>query len=284
MLERFKSDSGLMGPSHAMSAIAMTLLLTLFASEFMFKTLLGTNDFVVYITVIIIVVGASLMPDLDASTSTSINVLGIIGSNLSTVMRAFSKIIQSTIRSKSDKPSPDPHRGFWHTILAAFIAGGLVLLLTSFSIPLFEVMGVKFDSSMLFVIFIIYISIKLLTASLIKSVVKKYKGNFLANTIINLISLLIAVILTTSGPEGLDFKWVAVAVTLGWLCHLVGDMMTVAGVPILAPFIKFKGKRWWMFRFPFGIKAGGWIEMSILNPLFLIVAIVSAVFVIPMLS
>ena len=283
MKERISSDSGLMGPSHALSAIAIILLLTAFFGEFMFNSVLGSSDALLFFTVIIIAVGASLMPDLDASKSTSISVLGFIGVNLSKAMRAFSKIVQSTIRTKYDKDQ-DPHRGFWHTILAAFLAGFLVFSLTSIKVEIFEFMGKPVNFSMLVVIFIIFISIKLLTAALLKDIKKKQKKSMLINIIVNILSLVLAIGLTITSPSGQDFRWVAAAITLGWLCHLVGDMMTVAGVPILAPFIKVKGKRWFNFRFPFGIKAGGWVEYSILNPIFLIIAIVCGIMVVPMLS
>lgn len=283
MLERINSDDGWMGPTHAMSAVAITFLLTMLAGEFMFKEVFGTTDWVVFVAATIIVVGASLMPDLDATTSTSINVLGIIGTFLSTVMRGFSKTVQSIFRTKYDKADPDPHRGFWHTILAAILAGGLVLFLVSIKIPIAQIGKTNLTTSNLVVMFIIFISIQLLIASLIKPLYKKTKDSFIAKVIITVLSIIIAVSLTLLSPPGLDFKWVAAAVTLGWLCHLVGDMMTVSGVPVLAPFIKIKGKRWWMFSLS-SSKAGGWLEMSVFNPLFVIIIIVASIKIIPMLT
>lgn len=281
--KRIKSDSGLMGPSHALSAIAIALLVTWFASDFMFNTVLGTNDIIVYMTAIIIIVGAALMPDLDAVKSTSISTLGVVGSALSTVMRGFSKIIQSTIRSKTDAPDPDPHRGFWHTILSAFLVGSFVVALTSIKTTLFKVGDVNVTLAIFVIIFIIFISIQLLIASLFKSLHKKSKASLIAKISIRLGSLLLALTLVAFLPKGLDYKWVGAVVTFGWIAHLIGDMMTVAGVPVLFP-LKFKGKHWWNFRFPLGIKAGGWIEMSILMPLFAIIIIIAAINVIPMLN
>ena len=284
MKERISSDSGLMGPSHALSSIAIIFLLTALFGEFMFNSILGSSDAILFFTVVIIAVGASVMPDLDASRSTSISVLGFVGVSLSKAMRAFSKMVQSTLRTKYDSKDPDPHRGFWHTILAAFLAGLLVFSLTSIKVQIFEVMGKPVNFSMLVVVFIIFMSIKLLTAALLKNIKQKQKKSMLINIVVNILSLGLAIGLTIASPSGQDFRWVAAAITLGWLCHLVGDMMTVAGVPILAPFIKVKGKRWWNFRFPLGIKAGGWVEMSILNPIFLVIAIICGIMVVPMLS
>ena len=50
--------------------------------------------------------------------------------------------------------------------------------------------------------------------------------------------------------------------------HDLGDAVTKAGVPILAPLVPRIGKRWyeWTTR-PFAITAGGWAEWAIINPI-----------------
>lgn len=283
LIERIKSDSGLMGPTHALSAIAITFLMTWLASDFMFETVLGSKSFIVFIAATIIITGSALMPDLDAVKSTSINTLGPIGSILSTVMRAFSSVVQNTIKGKSDSVGADPHRGFWHTILAAVLAGLLVLALTRVDVNLFSINGVDIRFSDFIVGFIIYISLQLFMASLFKSFYKKSKGSLVGQLIMNVASIGATAALIIMLPENLNYNWVAAAVTFGWIAHLLGDMMTVAGVPVLFPF-KFKGKRWWNYRFPLGIKAGGWIEMSILMPLFGIITIVAFIAIVPLLK
>lgn len=283
MFKRIKSDSALMGPTHALSAIAIAFLVTWLASDFMLGTVLGSDSAIVFIAAVIIIVGASLMPDLDAVQSTSINTLGIVGSVLSKAMRGFSSIVQNTIRSSSDATGADPHRGFWHTIVAAIFAGLLTVGLTSIDTTLFTIGNVEVSIALFVVVFIIFISIQLLIASLFKSVHKKSKGSLTGKITVRLGSLLVAVVLVSMLPSGLSYKWVGAAVTFGWIAHLLGDMMTVSGVPILFP-LKHRGKRWWNFRLPLGIKAGGWIEMSILMPLFAIIIIISAFNIIPILK
>lgn len=281
--ERLKSDSGLMGPTHALSAIAFTFLFTWLAGDFMFDKVLGTNDLIVFIAALIIIVGASLMPDLDAVQSTSINTLGFIGVFLSKVMRGFSSIVQETIRSKSDSSGADPHRGFWHTILSAFLIGFLTYSLTLINSELFKIGEKSVSVALFLIVFIIFISIQLFIASLIKPLQKKMKSSVTLKLGVTIGSLFLAILLVMLLPKDLNYNWVGAAVTFGWIAHLLGDMMTVAGVPVLFP-LKFKGKRWWNFKFPLGIKAGGFIEMSILTPLFILIAIVSAINVIPMLN
>ena len=95
-------------------------------------------------------------------------------------------------------------------------------------------------------------------------------------------SILFSVYLIMFMPTTINYSWVGGAVTFGWLTHLFGDMLTVSGVPILFP-LKRKGKRWWDYRFPLGIKAGGYVEKTLLIPLFSIIILVSLIKVIPLL-
>ena len=283
MINRIKSDSGLMGPTHALSAVSLTFFIAWITPGFMFDTLLGSYDKYVFISALIIIVGSALMPDLDAVQSTSINTLGPIGKVLSTLMRGFSSIIQSTIRAKGDSVDQDPHRGFWHTILSGFLAGFLVYTLTKIDVEFFTLGSKSITFATFIVAFIIYISIQLLIASLFKKLYKKSKNSLTGMVTLKASSLIITLSLLSLLPSELNYDWVGAAVAFGWILHLLGDAMTVSGVPLLFP-IKIKGKRWWNHRLPFAIKAGGFIEMSIIIPIFLIMAVVSMTAVIPMLQ
>jgi len=271
-----------MGPTHALSALAFALMLTWLASDFMLKNIIGSTNVVVFITAIIIIIGSSLSPDFDAVKSTSINTLGIIGIMLSKIMRAFSSMVQSLIKGPYDKDS-DPHRGFWHTFIAAGLVGLMVSAITNINIKIFIVNNITLTVATLSVIFIVYISIQLVLASLFKGFYKKTKNKFIGGLIMSGVSMLSTVMLVFSLPADLSYSWVGAAVTFGWITHLLGDMLTVSGVPILFP-IKFKGKRWWNFRFPLGIKAGGYIEKTLLIPVFIIIIIFSLFKVIPILN
>ena len=277
--KRFKSDKGLMGPTHALSAVAFALLFTWLASDIMFKEILGSSNVVVFISAMIIIVGASLMPDLDATKSTSINVLGIVGTVLSKAMRGFSSIVQNLIKGPYDKSS-DPHRGFWHTLLSAFLMGVIFSSLTSINIKLFTIKDVTITISTFIVLFILYISIQLSLASLFKPFYNKNK-NKIGKLGITIGAIAISFTLIYLLPSNINYYWVGGAVTFGWIAHLLGDMMTVSGVPILFP-LKFKGKRWWDFRLPFGIKAGGFIVKTVLIPLFSIIIIISLYNIVPL--
>lgn len=277
--KRIKSDSGLMGPTHALSAVALTMLLAWIASDFMFITILGSNDLIVFMSAVIIIIGAALAPDLDAVQSTFINVLGAIGIMLSKTMRGFSSLVQNLIKGPYDKGS-DPHRGFWHTFLSAFIAGMVITSLTSINLKIFSISGNDVYVSTIIVAFIIYISIQLTLASLFNPFYSKTKNKTFGKLGIKIGSLITSALLITLLPKDLSYSWVGAAVAFGWFTHIVGDMLTVSGVPVLFP-LKVKGKRWWNFRFPFAIKAGGFIENTILVPMFSIIIIISLINIIP---
>lgn len=278
MIDKFKSDSGLMGPTHALSALAIALTFAWLANDIMFDTLLGSRDVIVFISAIIIIIGSSLMPDLDAVNSTSINTLGVVGAVLSTGMRAFSSVVQGFIKGPSDK-SQDPHRGFWHTFLSAILIGMMISAITSINITMFEVRNVEVTVASFAVVFIIYISIQLAMASLAKSFYKGKGSSIPAKVAAVIISILLLVTI----PKDLSYNWVGVAVSFGWIAHLFGDMMTVSGVPVLFP-LKVNGKRWWNFRMPFAIKANGFVENTFLIPIFSVIVIVSLYNVIPLLN
>lgn len=283
MVSRIRSDSGLMGPTHALSAMALTFLVAWLFPKFFFEGMLGSYSYVVFISAVIIIVGAALMPDLDAVQSTSINTLGPIGKVLSSVMRGFSSIVQSTINAKADEGNRDPHRGFWHTIISGLMIGFLVVYITKIDTKIFSVGEKEITVAKFIVVFIIYISTQLFMASLLKKFYKKTKNSLTGTLAMNIVSVVVAVFLLAMLPSELNYNWVGIAVAFGWILHLLGDSMTVAGVPLFFPF-KYKGKRWWNYRLPFAIKAGGFIEMSILIPIFLLIAIISLVGVIPMLQ
>lgn len=280
--KRIKSDAGLMGPTHALSAVAISFLLTWVASEFMFGRLLGSQSVVVFASAIIIIIGAALMPDLDAVQSTSISTLGFAGVLLSKGMRAFSTVVQTTIKAKGDKNNPDPHRGFWHTFLSAILVGGLVSGLTSINVEIITILGVPLTFATITVMFIIYMSIQLMMASLFKNFYRRNKKDVKGRAMLKIGSVMASAGLLYFLPPDISYSWVGAVVAFGWLLHLFGDMMTVAGVPVLFP-LKYRGKRWWNFRFPFGIKAGGFIEKNILIPIFVIIIIVSSFNIIPLL-
>ena len=83
-------------------------------------------------------------------------------------------------------------------------------------------------------------------------------------------------------PENENYWWLGVAATGGILIHILGDMITKMGIPMMWP-IKFKGKRWYDVSLPsfMRISAGGWFEQVVLFPIFSVVTTISFFLCIP---
>lgn len=275
--KKLKDESGFMGPTHALSALAMFLLLTAVGKGFMIR-MLGVDNPAVYIMAGIIVIGASLMPDMDSPQSTSISTLGVLGKAMSAVMRSTSLLIQNTFKSKYDKHTDNPHRGFWHTFLAAVLAGLAVGVLTGIK----TIVPIQFTQravsvGMIAAAIIVYSSLMLSFASLFGKQYKKMKSKGLMVKLgFSIVSFVISAAAILTLPSDISYGWLGFAFALGWTIHIIGDMFTVAGVPVLFP-IKIKGKRWWNLRMPIRIKAGGSFEYGVFVPIFIVISIASLV-------
>lgn len=277
LMERVHSDDGFMGRTHALSGVALFLVVAAFFPT-LFATLLPNANWALVISAFLLTVGASLLPDFDNVRSTIISVLGIIGVGISTVMRAFARAIYSVTRSKSDKPNADPHRGFWHTIIAGLMTGFLAYLLVTTTskvkIPIFDTID---HLGYLFLGLFILIATQVTFAIFFKSQMKKLTKGFGGQAVSWLIGLAITVLLLMNLPKVDSYLWVFVCISGGWIIHILGDTITTSGTPLLFP-IKHKGHRWWNWRFPPHIKAGGPTENYVVMPaLVFLIVIASAV-------
>lgn len=271
-----KSDKAFMGYTHALSGIAVTLALIAFFPDFLTEILL-TGSAWVFVQFILATTGAAMIPDLDNSRSRAKSDLGPFGVILSTVFRTTSAIIQTTIRTKKDDPEPNPHRGFWHTIVAALLLGFLVYLGTrmggEINIPF---MDEKQTWGTVFALFITFILTHLTLSTLAKEFMDKVKkSNAIGELVAVGISLALSITLFAMLPEGIDFWWLGVSVALGMIIHDIGDCFTTSGNVLLFPASAFlRGKFWWTTRFT-SMKAGGAAENMLITPIFIIIIVIS---------
>ena len=128
LLLKLKDEKGFMGLTHSLSAIAFFLLLVAFFPNFVFNTILKSNNIIVLIGATIVIAGAALLPDFDNVKSTAISTLGKIISKLT---RASAVGIYTLTKTNRDNDKPDAHRGFWHTIVASIVVGVIVFFLCS---------------------------------------------------------------------------------------------------------------------------------------------------------
>ena len=191
-------------------------------------------------------------------------------------MRSFAVFIYLAVKSRKDDPKPNPHRGFWHTLVSAFFIGFIVLSTTSlpFKISL-GILHKDVTLGFLFALLWIYIAIIMACTGLFAKEIKKLKKNFITHIGIHFVAILFTLAVLILSPGTLGYSWLAFSAVLGYTVHILGDTLTIAGTPLLWP-LKHKGKRWWTYRF-LGVRAGGEIEKYIFIPVFISIIILSLI-------
>lgn len=272
------SDKAFMGTTHALSAVAAFLAVIYFFPDLVSKSL-GTNDPWVLILSIVVAAGASLVPDLDNTASTSKSSLGMLGTALSYIFRGSSRFIQTVVRTKRDDPTPNPHRGAWHTIPSALLLGYLTYLGTSMSKSITVPLLGTITWGTMFALLITFLMVHMALAGLAKKQMKKIKKTaVIGEALTFIVSFSSTLIIFVNLPEGLNFWWLGVSVAFGCFIHILGDTFTTAGTPILFPFSAFiKGKFWWTTRFT-TLKVGEATEKLIFG-FFFVASIVFAVLI-----
>lgn len=274
--DRPHDEGGFMGRTHATSAVAIFLACTAFLPA-LTQQALGTTNIWIVIMAAIATAGASLVPDLDNTSSTARNSLGPVGHIFSEAVRALSVFVQTFLRTSKDDPDPNPHRGAAHTIPAALLFGGGVYALTKIgkevSLP---VIG---DTTWGHVaaILTIFTMLHLALSGLVKPFMKNLGDSTPLGELVSFaLSFAVAVALYMQAPHDQGFWWLGVAVFAGCVIHIIGDCFTTAGAPLLFPLSAFlKGKFWWNTRF-LSIKAGGAVENVVFVPFFILVIVISA--------
>lgn len=239
-----------MGPAHAISGAGVAVLVIGILFWFgnpLFALLFGTSVSLIVLFVAV-ATGGALVPDLDNSRSTVRSSLGVVGVAGSAVFRSTSRIIQTVVRTKRDDPTPDPHRGFWHTIVGAVLLGLLAWLATLPTTELPIAGGIELGDVFKFVITATMIHLCL--AGVAKKSVKKLKDIPVIGEIAAFIaSIIVTGVLLFISPSEPNL-WLPVAITFGCIMHILGDALTTSGVPIWFPITGFvKGKFWWATRF-----------------------------------
>lgn len=266
-----------MGYTHALSALGITMMCLAFIPGFI-TNFVGTGDVWILTMFVLGCIGASMIPDLDNTTSRAKNDLGIFGTGLSFVFRISSNIIQTMLRTKRDDPEPNPHRGFWHTIPAALLLGFLVYLGTltggKVTLPLYGEM----TWGTVFAMFVVSVLTYLTLSTLFKEFMDKIrKSQVVGELMAFAVALLVSLVLFYNIPKELSFWWLGASVAFGMFIHVFGDCFTTAGAPILFPLSYFiKNKFWWTTRFT-KIKAGGPTEKLLFVPIFAIMTCVAFV-------
>lgn len=278
--ERSNSEDGFMGYTHALITLAFVLIVIAFFENQLFGVI-GTDNFWVIIMFVVTCIGATMIPDLDNTHSRAKSDLGIFGEIISVVFRVSSTFIQTTLKTSKDDPDPNPHRGFWHTIPAAFIIGFLIFLGSGMKNTINLPMIGEIKWGALFALLISAVLIYLTLSTLCKEYMDKLKksastGEFIAFGL----SIVITILLFVNIPTEIDYRWLAISVILGMIMHDVSDAFTTSGNFIFFPITYFtKGRFWWATRFSH-IKAGSDTEKNVIVPSLVIIIILVIIYLI----
>lgn len=279
----FHAESGFMGITHALSALAAALVLIAFFPAYL-------SDYIhtpwLALALVLTFIGATMLPDADNTDARIISDLGIAGRALSLFFRTTSVFLQTTLRAKRDDPTPNPHRGFWHTTVAAILLGWVVYLIStipgSFRLPLLGDM----TTGRVIVVFLMAVMTHLAYSSVLKKAFDKIKKSSSLGEVVAAAVSLSTVLLCLSQASTLEIEnlgWlVGRVVALGMTLHIIGDMFTIYGAPAFFPLTAITRKKFWWTTSLLPIHAGGPIEKYVIAPAFVLVILISAVFILPL--
>jgi membrane-bound metal-dependent hydrolase YbcI (DUF457 family) len=215
--------------------------------------------------------GSALLPDLDVSGrvfrnrggATAARVFGVVSLFLAECVEKLSLGIYQLTRSKKDPRRRNGHRTFTHTIVFSILIGALVsLLVHQFGKPV--------------VLAVLFFTLGLAIRGLMAEWVKRH-GWWVTTAGSAAVTVIAFAGLPTDG-----YPLLGVAVGLGCLVHLLGDLITHHGCPVLWP-IPIAGRRWYMVTLPgdLAVKAGGSFERRVLLPGLTVAAFLAAAWQVP---
>lgn len=229
--------SVVMGPTHAMSGAAVGLAVAQLLPE-QWGGVSTVQETFLYAG---LAAGAALLPDLDSPQATVSRSFGPISQFLSRTVENTAQGFVNFTRAKKDPKCRNGHRTLTHTVWFALATGvAATALIGAYGKPA--------------VIGLLFVLLGLALRGLLPEWSKK--ADWLVLTAVSAALAYGAWYFIPSDSFGLVL---GSAVAVGCLTHIVGDMATKQGVPVLAPLIYFRGKRWGKFQLPkfLSITAGG---------------------------
>ncbi|SDE62505.1 metal-dependent hydrolase [Rhodococcus tukisamuensis] len=201
--------------------------------------------------------GAALLPDLDTNQSTVARSFGPASKALAGGIDEASLWFYRLTRGRKDPKRRGGHRTLTHTALFAIsLAFGVSALVVKFGQP--AIVGTLF------------VTLGLALRGLAGGWAAKY--GWLAVTAV---AAGLSMLVWNWYPDEVGSRALGVAVGLGCAVHCLGDAITKEGVPFLAPFVPWRGRRWWELRLPsmLSIRAGGTFERAVLGPVLTLAAV-----------
>lgn len=226
-----------MGPTHAMSGAAVGMAVAQILPEHWGGVTTAEETFI-YAG---LAAGAALLPDLDSPSATVSRSFGPLTQTLSNATENTSQALVNITRGRKDRQCRNGHRTVTHTVWSALAAGaGATALISAFGKP--AVIGLLF--------FFLGLGIRGLLPEWSK------KTDWL---LVTGLSAALAYGVWTYVPEGAFGLVLGSAITVGCLTHMAGDLATKQGIPVFAPLLPWRGRRWWNMKLPnfLSIRANG---------------------------
>ncbi|MGX1598217.1 metal-dependent hydrolase [Dietzia maris] len=229
-----------MGPTHAMSGAAAGLAIGAFLPVEWGGATSATEVFVFAG----VTAGAALLPDLDTPQSMLARSFGLVSKALAHITENVSKAIYGLTRTRRDARITNGHRTATHTLWFAVLAGaGTAALVSAYGK----------NSAIAILFFMLGLGIR----GLVPNWTGKQDWTFVTG-----LSLALAVAVWFALPASAGSAALGAAVTTGVVVHILGDMVTKRGVPLLGGVVSIGGKRWRNFRLPgpLRIRAGAGMD------------------------
>ena len=253
----------MMGPSHALSGAAVWLTGSLALDYFA-----GYEQSPLMIAVgTAVCAGGGLFPDLDLSGKVTRNqggatvarTFGVVSLFIAEVMEKISLGVYHATKLSKDPHRNNGHRTLTHTIPFTVLVGwGTTALCAAYG--KWAVIGILF--------FMIGLALRGLFDEWAKRA---------GWVIVTLVSLVAAYFTYLHLPDDRGYPMLGLAVGVGCIVHILGDMVTSAGVPILWP-IPIGRRMWRMIGIPnkYAVKVGGKVEVLVLRSVFTALSVLSA--------
>lgn len=229
-----------MGPTHAMSGAAAGLAI----GAFLPVEWGGPTSAAEVFVFAGVTAGAALLPDLDSPQSTLARSFGLASRALAHLTESVSKAVHDLTMTRKDSRISNGHRTATHTLWFALLAGaGTAALVSAY--------GRNGAIAVLF--FMLGLAIR----GLAPNWARKQDWVYVTG-----LALALAVAVWFALPASVGSAALGAAVTAGVTVHLLGDMITKRGVPLLGGVVSIGGKRWWNFRPPetLRIRAGAGMD------------------------
>jgi membrane-bound metal-dependent hydrolase YbcI (DUF457 family) len=252
----------MMGPSHALSGAAVWLAGSWALDHYVQY---GQSPLTVAVGTAVCA-GGALLPDLDLSGRVTRNqggatvarTFGVFSLFAAEVIEKVSLGVYTLTRTSRDPHRRNGHRTLTHTLpFAALVGWGTTEL--AIHAGKWAVVGIVF----------------LMTGLALRGLFDEWaeRAGWL---IVTLCAAAVAVLTAARLPGDRGYPMLGFAVGVGCVVHLLGDMITKAGVPIMWP-VPVGGRMWRMVGVPDGIavKVGGPGEVFGLRTLFAIIALMA---------